>query len=56
MDTRPEGVYVTKVPVYDTTLFNIERVNGNQTVSSVEITKDEARNLIFQLASLGVHE
>ncbi len=62
-DKRPEGVYVTKRTyppegdgMYSTKLFNIQRVNGDCTVTGVEITKDEARSLIFQLASLGVHQ
>ena len=56
--TRAEGVYVSTSIVgsapYDTRLFCIERVNGNDSISSVEITETEARSLIAQLGSLGV--
>lgn len=56
---RAEGVYVTEsiagLPPYTVRLFKIERVNGNDTVTSVEITEAEANDLIGQLQNLGLH-
>lgn len=48
---RPEGVYLTRVETADPTtpLFEIERVNGNDTVSRVMATRDEAETLLRRL-------
>lgn len=55
MDNRPEGVYVSETTVvYDIKLYLIERVNGNATVSSVEITQREAENMMSQLEAFKV--
>lgn len=58
MDNRPEGVYVSAsiagISPYAVRLFDIQRVNGNATVTSVEITEGEAAALIDQLQALGV--
>lgn len=56
--TRAEGVYVSVstagLAPFTARLFLLERVNENDSISSVEITEAEARSMIVQLGSLGV--
>jgi hypothetical protein len=56
--TRPEGVYVTEsivgLPPYTVRLFKIERVNGDCSVSKLEITEEESKDMVVQLAQMGV--
>lgn len=49
-DSRPEGVYVSNDPYVGTDLYLIERVNGDDSVSKVEVTRDEAETIVIHLA------
>ncbi len=55
---RAEGAYVIPVPAglhpYNVTLYRIERVNGDCSVSELIITEAEAKSVIEQLATQGV--
>jgi hypothetical protein len=55
---RAEGVYVSErtvgTPPYEVRLFKIERVNGDCSVSELEITEEEARDMVAQLARMHV--
>ena len=57
-DTRREGAYVSMEVVgpYATKLFTIERVNGDQSVSKVGLTEDEARIVVDRLIDGLVYE
>lgn len=56
IDPRPEGGYVTKriedVRVETLAFFAVERVNGDQSVTSVEFTRIEAQSVRDQLTKL----
>lgn len=57
---RPEGAYVTPettgLPPYDVTLYRLERVNGDCSVSELLVTEAEALSIVERLAKLGVKE
>ena len=42
---------VAGLPPYTVRLFKIERVNGDDTVSEIQITEGEAIDMVAQLAS-----
>jgi hypothetical protein len=58
IDKRAEGAYVSMevVGLYATKLFTIERVNGDQSVSKVGLTEDEAKVVVDRLIDGLVYE
>jgi hypothetical protein len=51
--TRPEGAYVSSsVYVGAAQLILIERVNGDCSVSSIEVTRDEAKVIVERMQQL----
>lgn len=49
-DQRSEGAYLTYesagLPPYEVKLFTIVRVNGDQSVSKIELTETELRTVV----------